>query len=234
MPNHDQIVAKPSIGEFLSTLRNSFVARMGGGAAVAAALTSAFAPKLVNPTFVGLTALACGVLSAYAIWAAEREERLKVQVLLTARPIITAEYNNNATEEEQNLCDTIIFENIGDETAMSIDFVTDPPTFGPHRSNPRLAWSALTKLSPAEKGEVSVFGVESYLREMRTALGKRNGRVQDLRVPFIVTCGDRKKQSWTDIHALVFDGVAIKIENIAGREPRWTDLSGLGEEEARA
>lgn len=225
MPNEVHQVAKPSALEFLSTFRESFVAGMGGGAAVVATLASAFAPKLVNPVLVGLTALCCGVLSAYAIWAEEREERLKLQERLAPRPFITLEYSQNATEEEPNLCDTMIFENIGDETAVSIDFITEPPTFG--YSKPYLAWGALTRLIPGDKKEVSVLSINTYVRDIRAAIKRRDRRVGDVRVPIIVTCSDRREQNWTNRHALVADEYSIRIEAITGRVPTWTDLSNL-------
>jgi len=197
---------------------------MGGGAAVVATLVSAFAPKLVSPVFVGVVALGCGVLSACAIWAVERDERLKLHALLGARPFITAEYSQNATEDERDLCDTIVFENIGDEAAVSVDFVTDPPSFGRHHVTPRLGWSPITKLSTGEKQEVSVLSFDGYLREIRKAVMACTGRAEDIRVPLVVTYSDRRERTWRSTQALLFDGYVIRIENITGRECRWTDI----------
>jgi hypothetical protein len=87
------MLSKPTPAEFFTALRKSFVAAMGGGAAVLATLAAAFAPKLVNPVFVGLSALACGILAAYAIWADERAERVTLQGQLTGRPFVTVTYS---------------------------------------------------------------------------------------------------------------------------------------------
>ncbi len=71
-----------SVHEFIRVLRQNFIAAMGGGVSVLGTLVAAFVPKIPSPWIVGVTAVICGVLSAYAIWAKERNERVGVETRL--------------------------------------------------------------------------------------------------------------------------------------------------------
>lgn len=107
MPDND-VPAGPagsaSVAEFLGVLRANYVAAFGGGMSVLATLAAAFLPTIPSPWFVGITAVICGVLSAYAIWARERNARAeaerKLQPAFRFLPTAGATYMQMATADE--------------------------------------------------------------------------------------------------------------------------------------
>jgi hypothetical protein len=158
---------------------------------------------------------------------ASAAERVTLQGQLTGRPFVTVTYSQNATEDEPNVFDTMVFENIGQEVAVSIDIATEPATFGAHEIRPRLVWGAVTKLKPSVPEEESVTSVDSFLRDLRAAVMRRDGRADDIRVPLTVTYSDTRERKWAETHALPYNGYGIWIENVTGRASAWTDLHGL-------
>jgi hypothetical protein len=121
----------------------------------------------------------------------------------------------------------MVFENVGQEVAVSIDIATEPATIGAHEIRPRLVWGAVTKLKPNEPEEKSVTSVDSFLRDLRAAVMRRDGRGDDIRVPLTVTYSDMRERKWAETHALLYNGYGIWIENVTGRSPVWTDLHGI-------
>jgi hypothetical protein len=216
------VVSRPSFFEFVAVLRRSFVAAMGGGVAVVATLVAAFAPKLASPLFVGASALICGVLSAYVIWSNERNERIRLEETNAARPFVTVEYSQNATEDEPNLYDTLCFENIGHDAAVSIDVSTNPPAFGSKQIRPHLVWGVVTKIKPGDKDEKSVEGFHSYLQEIRGAVTRREGKAADVVVPLVVSYSDTRGRRWSETHALRYNGYGVWVENVTNRDVVWT------------
>lgn len=78
--------SRASPREFFGLLRQNFVAAMGGGASVLAALVAAYMPTIPNPKLVAAVAIVGGVLSAYGIWAKERNRRAEIEHLLSQTP----------------------------------------------------------------------------------------------------------------------------------------------------
>jgi len=213
--------------EFLSVLRNKYVAISGGIVSVAAGLVATFVPRVPNPVAVGSAAVVCFVLSAYAIWASERNERVPLADRLRPRPYVIAEYSVNATEEEPELSDTLRFENIGDEMALGIQIATEPAVF--RNAHAYMHWP-VNRLAPGHLNitESIVQGMESMLNRIYKEIQKRDGRSPDnVRLPLRITYSDRQERLWVTVMTIVHNGYGTWIEDTTGRDPYWTDLSGL-------
>lgn len=196
---------------------------MGGGAAVLVGLATTFFPELVNARLVGLTAAACGGLAAYAIWAAERHERLVLEEQLQPRPFVTVDYKDNATEEERDLPETLTFKNIGHEAAIGLVVRTRPRQYA--GKMPRLLWP-VDELQPDNTDEKTVQHLPEMLRALYTSLGASR-RVEAVRIPLEVHYSDLKGRQWMDERVVVYNGYGLWVEAITINGPQWTDLSGL-------
>lgn len=145
---------------------------------------------------------------------------------MTFRPWITVELIRNATEDERDLPDSLIFENVGEDVALGVDITTRPTKFA--GATPRLEWNSVARVLPGpdHKEEAPVFAIDSYMRRLRKALLPTwKPPFPDLRVPIDVAYSDRRERRWTSEYALVHNGVGTWVEDVTGRDPKWTDLS---------
>lgn len=149
---------------------------------------------------------------------------IELRRMLEPRPFVTAEYSPNATEEELNVSDTLIFKNIGSEPALAIHIETHPKSFG--EATPRLGWP-VNQILPNETKETSVFSLDGMLHRIQRAVLACRGRYPELRIPLRVRYGDTKGRTWITEYAVLYYVGPPRIEDITGTVPEWTDLSDV-------
>ena len=141
-----------------------------------------------------------------------------------SRPFLTIEYNNNATEYEQDIADTVTIENIGEETALAITISTEPNTF--NHATPRLGLP-VNKVAVGAPEEEVVFGLEDMLRRLQRAFFKKQIRCAEVRIPLRLHYADRSGRTYITEYAAVYELSSVRIEDITGTTPNWTDLSPI-------
>jgi hypothetical protein len=158
-----------------------------------------------------------------------RQSRVEeVERALQSRPWLTAEYSNNATEEEPDVADTLILENIGSEPALAISIATEPSSF--MQATPRLGLP-LNTLLPHTKTEVVIFGLDGLLHRLRRRILEHRGKCPELRIPFRIQCADLHGRTWINEYAAVYYFNSVLIEDVTGRPPNWTELSDISAEQ---
>lgn len=73
------MAAPASYREFLRAFRQNWLVAMGGAVSVIATVLSAIIPNIQNPMLVGASAIVCGFLAAFAVWAGERTHRVDAE-----------------------------------------------------------------------------------------------------------------------------------------------------------